>query len=117
MARRGTGAPAGCAAVIVGVALLAGCRATDFLNEVGREHLDLGRMEADIRSGLQRRLESESRSTSASVASVSRVRCRERSELRATCAARVVEDERRRRVRIEVRVDPDTGDYTWEVVG
>jgi hypothetical protein len=98
------------------VAALAGCRATDFLNDVGKEHLDLGRMEADIRSGLQRRLEIGSRSTSASVTSVSRVRCRERSELAATCVARVVERDGRRRVRIEVTVNPETGDYTWEVV-
>jgi hypothetical protein len=92
------------------------CRAVDFLNGVGQEHLDLARMESDIRSGLQRRLEEDSRSTSSSVTSVGRVRCRERSRLAATCRARVARPSGRQVVRIEVTVDPDTGAYTWELV-
>ncbi|HLL85956.1 MAG TPA: hypothetical protein VK387_01440 [Thermoleophilaceae bacterium] len=106
-------------AVVLAIAggTVAGCRATDFLDDVGTEHLDLGRMEADIRSRLQRRLEADARSTRRSVTSVGHVRCRERSELEAMCRARVSRPSGRRLVRIRVSVDPDTGAYTWEVVG
>jgi len=109
----------GALAVVLAIAggTVAGCRATDFLDDVGTEHLDLGRMESDIRSRLQRRLETGARSTRGSVTSVGRVRCRERSELEATCRARVSRPSGRRLVRIRVSVDPDTGAYTWEVVG
>ena len=95
---------------------LGGCRATDFLNDVGKEHLDLGRMETDIRSSLQRRLEGETRTTRESVSSVGRVRCRERSEIEATCRARVSRASGPRVLRIRVSVDPETGGYTWEVL-
>jgi hypothetical protein len=105
------------AALALASAGLGGCRATDFLNSVGKEHLDLGRMESDIRSSLQRRLEDEEHTTSGSVTSVGRVRCRERSEIAATCLARVREASGKRRLeRIDVSVDPDTGGYSWEVV-
>jgi len=103
--------------VVLAVAAAAGCQATDFLNSVGKEHLDVGRMESDIRSRLQRRLESDARTTRRSVESVGRVRCRERSELVATCRARVSRPSGTRLLRIHVSVDPETGAYTWEVVG
>ena len=110
------------AAVVTGVGLVlagavgSGCTAVDFLNSVGKEQLDLPRMEAEIRSRLQDRLQAQSRSTSESVASVNRLRCRQRSESSATCFARVGRPRKITRLRIEVSVDPETGDYTWEVV-
>jgi hypothetical protein len=98
--------------------VLGGCRAVDFLNDVGEPQLDLGRMESDIRSRLQHRLESESRSTRTSVTSVGRVRCRQRSEIEARCIARVARGgDRRRLLRIDVSVDSETGAYRWEVGG
>ena len=110
------------AAIVSGVGLVlagavgSGCTAVDFLNSVGKEQLDIPRMEAEIRSRLQDRLQAQSRSTSESVASVSRLRCRQRSESSATCFARVGRPRKTTRLRIEVSVDPETGDYTWEVV-
>ena len=110
------------AAVVTGVGLVlagavgSGCTAVDFLNSVGKEQLDIPRMEAEIRSRLQDRLQAQSRSTSESVASVNRLRCRQRSESSATCFARVGRPRKITRLRIEVSVDPETGDYTWEVV-
>ena len=110
------------AAVVTGVGLVlagavgSGCTAVDFLNSVGKEQLDIPRMEAEIRSRLQDRLQGQSRSTSESVASVNRLRCRQRSESSATCFARVGRPRKITRLRIEVSVDPETGDYTWEVV-
>ena len=109
------------AAVVTGVGLVlagavgSGCTAVDFLNSVGKEQLDIPRMEAEIRSRLQDRLQAQSRSTSESVASVSRLRCRQRSESSATCFARVGRPRKNTRLRIEVSVDPETGEYTWEV--
>lgn len=74
-------------------------------------------MEADIRSQIQRDLESDARDTRASVASVGRVRCRQRSEFEATCTARVSRPSERRRLRrVAVSIDPDTGAYRWEYV-
>ena len=108
------------AAMVSGVGLVlagavgSGCTAVDFLNSVGKEQLDIPRMEAEIRSRLQDRL--QSRSTAESVASVSRLRCRQRSESSATCFARVGRPRKITRLRIEVSVDPETGEYTWEVV-
>ncbi len=98
------------------VTLAPGCGAVDFVNELDEPKLDLERMEADIRSQLQRDLESRSRSTSSSVASVGRVRCRQRSELEATCSARELRRSGRRLRKLAVYVDPDTGRYRWEFV-
>jgi|SRR5215210_2199602 len=94
-----------------------GCRAVDFLNSVGEEHLDLPRMESDIQSRLEERLEARWRTPNPSATSVSRVHCRKRSELSATCFARVGRARTAQRYEIEVSVDPDTGSYNWEVVG
>jgi hypothetical protein len=73
-------------------------------------------MESDIRSSLQRRLEAVEHTTGGSVSSVGPVRCHERSAISAMCFARVRRAHARRRVRIEVSVDPDTGRYGWEIV-
>lgn len=98
-------------------AVAPGCGAVDFLNEIGDPELDLGRMEADIRSDLQRDLEDEARTTSDSVASVGRVRCRQRSEVEATCFTRVSRPSgRQRRRELAVSIDPETGRYRWEFV-
>ncbi len=98
------------------LAVVPGCGAVDFLNDLSEDRLDLGRMEGDIRSQMQRRLESDARTTRGSVASVGRVRCRQRSELEASCFARVSQDGRRRLRRILVSIDSRTGRYTWEIV-
>src|SRR5215212_6864822 len=97
--------------------VLSGCRAVDFLNSIGKEHLDLPRMESDIQSRLEERLEARWRTPNPSATSVSRVHCRKRSELSATCFARVGRARTAQRYEIEVSVDPDTGSYNWEVVG
>lgn len=94
-----------------------GCGAIDFINELDDPGLDLARMEADIRSEIQRDLERDTRATSASVTSVGRVRCRQRSEAQATCSARVSRPRGGSRLRkIVVSVDPQTGAYRWEYV-
>jgi hypothetical protein len=104
-------------ALLLAVAVLAGgCSAIDFLNEIEEPGLDITRMETDLRSQLQHDLESRSRSTRSSVASVGRVRCRERSEVEATCFARVPRRGGRRLRELAVFVDPDTGRYRWEYV-
>ena len=94
-----------------------GCGAVDFINEIDDPGLDLARMEADIRSEVQRDLERDTRETRASVASVGRVRCRQQSEAQATCSARVSRPRGGRRLRrIAVSIDPETGAYRWEYV-
>lgn len=100
-------------------ALLAGggCAPIDFVNQLSEPQLDIARMEVDIRDQLQRRLESESRTTRGSVASVGRVRCRQRSELEARCYARVRRRRGPRLLRLEVTVDRTTGEYRWQVTG
>ncbi len=103
-------------ALVVAAVLAPGCGAVDLVNELDDPQLDLERMQGDIRSQLQRDLESRSRSTSSSVASVGRVRCRQRSELEATCFARVRRRSGRRLRELAVVVDPDTGRYRWEFV-
>jgi hypothetical protein len=108
------------AAAAAGVgALLAGggCAPVDFVNQLSEPQLDLARMEVDIRDQLQRRLESESRTTRESVASVGRVRCRQRSELEARCYARVRRRRGPRLLRLDVTVDRTTGEYSWQVTG
>ncbi len=107
---------AACLALVAALILAPGCGAVDFVNELDEPKLDLERMEADIRSQLQRDLESRSRTTSSSVASVGRVRCRQRSELEATCLARELRRGGRRLRKLAVYVDPDTGRYRWEFV-
>lgn len=102
--------------LVAGAAALPGCGAVDFLNEIDEPRLDLGRMEVDIRSELQRDLERRARTTRRSVASVGRVRCRERSEAEATCFARIGRRRRARLRELAVSVDPDTGRYRWEIV-
>jgi hypothetical protein len=106
------------APAVVG-ALLAGggCAPVDFVNQLSEPQLDLARMEVDMRDQLQRRLESESRTTRESVASVGRVRCRQRSELEARCYARVRRRRGPRLLRLEVTVDRTTGEYRWQVAG
>lgn len=103
-------------ALVVAAVLAPGCGAVDLVNELDDPQLDLERMQGDIRSQLQRDLESRSRTTSSSVASVGRVRCRQRSELEATCFARVRRRSGRRLRELAVVVDPDTGRYRWEFV-
>ena len=100
-------------------ALLAGegCAPVDFVNQLSEPQLDLARMEVDIRDQLQRRLKSESRTTRESVASVGRVRCRQRSELEARCYARVRRRRGPRLLRLQVTVDRTTGEYRWQVTG
>lgn len=102
--------------LIAASALSGGCGAVDYLNEVERPGFDTARMETDLRSQLQRDLESRSRTTSASVASVGRVRCRERSEVEARCSVRVSRHSGRRLRKLAVYIDPDTGRYRWEYV-
>jgi hypothetical protein len=97
-------------------ALASGCGPVDLINELDEPGLDIARMETDLRSQLQRDLESRSRSTSSSVASVGRVRCRERSEVEATCFARVARRGGRRLRKLAVSIDPETGVYQWEYV-
>lgn len=104
------------AALVACAALVPACGAVDFLNEIEEPGLDLGRMEADIRSDLQRDLERRAKTTKRSVTSVGRVRCRERSEFEATCFARIGPRRRGQLRELAVSVDPDTGRYRWEVV-
>ena len=114
--RRNGSARAICIALVAAAVLAPGCGAVDFVNELDKPQLDLERMQGDIRSQLQRELESRARTTSSSVASVGRVRCRQRSELEATCFARVRRRSGRRLRELAVDVDPDTGTYRWEFV-
>jgi hypothetical protein len=102
--------------VIACGASLPGCQAVDFVNEFEEPGLDLGRMQADIRSDLQRELERRAKTTKKSVTSVGRVRCRERSETEATCFARLGSRRDGRLRELAVSIDPDTGRYRWEVV-
>lgn len=102
--------------LVAAAALGPGCGAVDFVNELEEPQLDLERMEGDIRTQLQRDLESRSRTTSSSVASVGRVRCRQRSELEATCFAREKRRSGQRLRKLVVFVDPDTGRYRFEIV-
>jgi hypothetical protein len=105
---------AGLAAVALAAA---DCGATDFINEMAEPTLDIARMEDDIRWELQRNLEGRARSTRGSVASVGQVRCRQRTELTATCRARVARPSGRQLWRLTVSVNPDTGRYRWEIAG
>ena len=107
---------AACVSLFAAITPAPGCGTVDFVNELDEPTLDLERMEADIRSQLQHDLESRSRTTSSSVASVGRVRCRQRSELEATCFARELRRSGRRLRKLAVYVDPDTGRYRWEFV-
>jgi hypothetical protein len=102
-------------ALVVALATVAGgCKPVDFVNELDDPGLDIARMETDLRSQLQRDLESRSRSTSSSVASVGRVRCRERSDVEATCFARLSRSTGRRLRKLTVSIDPESGLYRWE---
>jgi len=95
--------------------LAPGCGAVDFVNELDdRSSTSSAWTPTSARSSSD--LESRSRSTSSSVASVGRVRCRQRSELEATCFPRELRRSGRRLRKLAVYVDPDTGRYRWEFV-
>lgn len=103
-------------ALAAALAVNPGCGAVDFVNELSEPRLDIERMEVDIGSQLKRELENRSRTTSSSVASYGRVRCRQRSEFEATCFAREKRRSGQRLRKLTVFVDSDTGLYRWEYV-